>query len=145
MNTTDKTDKTLSRIELTGDERADQTHTLFGLYFPLHLEPTVYAITDRIAPAYTGGFWRFWRLANGSFYMTPDDADAARYWISSMNGWQGKLSADALGIVSCLTAYSHLSFGGPAEFARECARHYHLLREYMFAHAEVAAILRAVD
>jgi len=49
-----------------------------------------------------------------------------------------------LGITSCLYAYSHLSFSG-GEFARDCARHYHLLREYMFEHPEVRGILGATD
>ena len=133
----------VTRTLLEGEERISHTEALFGLTFPLKLEPTIYGITDRIAPAYCGGFWRFWRLGNGGFYMAPDSE--ARYQAHCMNYWEGELSADALGIVSCLTAYSHLSFGGPEEFAWDCAKHYHLLREYVCEHAEVAGILGAID
>jgi hypothetical protein len=143
MTTTDKTDETLGRTELTDDARADYTHSLFGLAFPIRLEPTVFAIADRMAPAYRGGFWRFWRLANGGFFMAPDAEDA--FEVRSMNGWQGDLSADALGIVCCLTAYSHLSFGGPETFVRSCAQHYHLLRHWMMGHPELEGILWATD
>jgi len=54
------------------------------------------------------------------------------------------MTADALGIVACLYAYSNLSFGD-GEFAQTCAEHYHLLREYMFEHPEVQLILAAID
>ena len=53
-----------------------------------------------------------------------------RFDVLCDNQFEGDLSADALGITACLYAYSHLSFGG-GNFSRECARHYHLLREYM--------------
>jgi len=37
----------------------------------LQLEPLVYAITDNIAEEYNGGFWEFYTLSNGAFYMAP--------------------------------------------------------------------------
>jgi hypothetical protein len=62
------------------------------------------------------------------------------------NGYEGELSADAFGIACCLYAYSHLSFAGPDALAEECARQYHLLREWMLSgHAEARAILAATD
>ena len=60
------------------------------------------------------------------------------------NGFEGKLSADALGIASCLYGFSHLSFGEGA-FAETCATQYHLVREFMFLHPEVKAILGTID
>ncbi len=60
------------------------------------------------------------------------------------NGWEGHLSADALGITSCLYGYSQLSFGD-GDFAGKCAEQYHLLRAHMLDHAEAAAILAAID
>ena len=68
----------------------------------------------------------------------------ATFIVSCENGYEGKLSADALGIAACLYAYSHLSFG-QGDFADTCANQYHLLREYMFGHPEVKEILRAID
>ena len=143
MITTAKNDETLIRTELTEDNRATFTAALFGPHFPLRLEPTIYAITDRIAPAYQGGYWRFWRLGDEGFYMAPDAEHS--FAVRSMNGWQGELSADALGIACCLTAYSHLSFGAPEAFARTCAEHYHRLRGWMMEHPEVEGILWATD
>ena len=68
-----------------------------------------------------------------------------KYEVFCSNHWEGELSADALGITACLYAYSHLSFSQHEHFARTCAEQYHLLRDYMFGHPEVSAILGAID
>lgn len=141
--TNDTGNITISRSVVPDSDRIDIPARLFGLNFPLRLEPTIYGITQRIAEEYTGGFWHFYTLSNGGFYMAPDHGRT--FSVSCMNYWQGTLSPDALGIVSCLTAYSHLSFGKDDEFPAVCARHYYLLREYMLEHAEVGAILGAID
>jgi hypothetical protein len=74
--------------------------------------------------------------------MAPDFDEP--FNVCCENGFEGELSADALGIAACLYAYSHLSFG-QGQFAETCARHYHLLRDYMLAHPEAKAILGAID
>jgi hypothetical protein len=96
-----------------------------------------------MAEDYHGGYWHFYTLDNGGFYMAPEGDQVLA--VSCDNYFTGELSADALGIVSCLYAYSHCSFSQNEAFGRLCARHYHLLREYMFEHKEVAAILGAID
>ncbi|TDG11655.1 antirestriction protein [Seongchinamella unica] len=125
------------------DQRLDITADLFGAHFPLRLEPVIYGITDRMAPEYHGGYWHFYALDNGGFYMAPDNDKC--FLVQSSNCWQGELSADALGITACLATYSHLSFSGDPVFSRTCAEHYHLLREFIYQHPEVAAILGAID
>ena len=95
-----------------------------------------------MADTYDGGYWDFYTLSNGGFYMAP--AEDRIYHVSCDNMFEGDLSADALGITACLYAYSHLSFSD-GRFARVCACHYHLLREYMMEHPEVSAILGATD
>ena len=42
---------------------------LFGIHFPLKLEPVIYGITERMAKDYSGGYWDFHTLSNGGFYM----------------------------------------------------------------------------
>ena len=136
---------TLAKIyseRLDDTQRVTYTADLFGVQFPLRLEPTIFAMADRLAPAYRGGYWHFYALSNGGFYMAP--ATDTIFDVSCENGFEGALSADALGITACLYAYSHLSFGEGA-FAQVCAEQYHLLRDYMMEHAEVRAILQATD
>ena len=118
------------------------TEKLFGLHFPLQLEPVIYGITERMANDYKGGYWEFYTLSNEGFYMAPSSDEC--FAVTCDNQFEGDLSADALGITSCLYAYSNLSFADGG-IARECARHYHLLREYMMEHPEVRAILGATD
>ena len=123
-------------------QRMDITAALFGSHFPLRLEPFIYNITGQLCREYNGGYWNFYTLSNGGFYMAP--AADTPFRVSCENGFEGELAADALGIVACLYSFSHLSFG-EGEFAQTCAEHYHLLREYVFEHAEVDAILGAID
>ena len=123
--------------------RIKHTAQLFGIHFPLSIEPAIYATAGSIAPEYSGAYWEFYRLSNGGFYMAPD-LDKL-YAVCCINGYEGKMSADALGITACLYAYSHLSFSGNAAFAEICAEHYHSLRAFMLEHAEASAILSAID
>ena len=133
---------TVTRELVPEDRRMDVVDQLFGTAFPLQLEPVVYGITDRMAHEYTGGYWHFYTLSNGGFYMAP--AEDRVFHIKCQNMYEGDLSADALGITACLYAYSNLSFS-LSDVAREYARHYRLLREYMVGHPEVREILGATD
>lgn len=133
----------ITRQPVPDHQRLSITAKLFGIYFPLRLEPFVYAITESIASDYDGGYWEFYALSNGGFYMTPNSDKL--FEVSCENGFEGNLSADALGIVACMYAYSHLSFGESSSLADVCSRLYHWLREYIFEHPEVASILRSID
>lgn len=123
-------------------ERMAAADRHFGLSYVLKLEPAVFRITEVLAVAYTGGYWEFHELSNGGFYMAP--RFDTEFQVRSENGYDCKLSPNALGITACLCAYSHLSFGGNG-FAQICARHFHLLREYALSHPERAAILAVID
>ena len=129
--------------ELLNDaQRLEIPARIFGLNFPLKLAQTIFGMADRLAPAYLGGYWHFYTLSNGGWYMAP--ASDTIFDVSCENGFDGKLSADALGVTACLYVYSHLSFG-EGEFAQVCAEKYHQLRGFMMNHAEARAILRAID
>lgn len=115
---------------------------LFGIHYALKVEPTIFHMAERLAPAYNGAYWAFHTLSNGGFYMAPRTDTS--FAVSAENGYRGMLSADALRITACLYAYSHLSFvQGP--LAEVCAEHHHGLRAYLFEHPEVRAILQAID
>ncbi len=133
----------ITRELVSEDRRIDVTAELFGVGFPMRLEPFVYGMASNLSRDYDGGYWHFYTLSNGGFYMAPHSDKVFK--VSCENGFEGQVSADAFGIVCCLYAYSHLSFGGDAEFPAACAEQYHLLREYMFEHPEVQVILGAID
>lgn len=137
------TQSTITRQQVSDKLRIQHTADLFGILFPLSIEPVIYSITSNIASDYKGAYWEFYSLNNGGFYMAP--CSEKSYQVSCDNGFEGKLSADALGITACLYAYSHLSFSNNKAFAEICANQYHWLREYMLEHAEASAILSAID
>jgi len=134
---------TIKRQIITDDQRINHTADIFGVRFPLQIEPSIYQITESIAKEYDGGYWQFYKLGNGAFYMAP--AIDTQFQVCCQNGFEGVLSADALGITACLYVYSYQSFSNQESFAQSCAQQYHWLREYMLDHPEANAILGAID
>ncbi|MEI6269338.1 MAG: antirestriction protein [Methylococcaceae bacterium] len=133
----------ITRNILSTQKRIKVTAELFGLNFPMKLEPLIFNLTDHIAENYSGGYWDFYKLSNGGFYMSPRNDEP--FNVSCENGFEGRLSGDALGIVVCLYAYSHLSFNGQNGFDEVCAEHFHRLREFALDHDEAHLIMRAID
>ena len=133
---------TIQRKQIPVHKRVQHTADLFGLSFPMRLEPTVYHLASLLSEDYNGGYWEFYTLSNKGFYMAPQSETP--YAVCCPNSYEGELSPDALGIVACLYSYSHLAFGENA-FAELCAEHYHRLRDYALEHDEAGAILAAID
>jgi len=134
----------ITATALDDAQRVSVTAALFGAHFAARIEPYVFGIARTLSEDYAGGYWEFYALSTGAFYMAP--AGDERFNVRCENGFDGELSADAFGIVCCLYCYSHLSFGAPRSMAETCAEQYHLLREWMLAgHGEAAAILAATD
>jgi len=142
MNTQASLFTPVTRELVPEDQRLGITQRLFGVHFPLRMEPIVYGVTERMADDYKGGYWHFYTLSNGGFYMAPSGDEV--FHVTCDNMYEGDLSADALGITASLCGFSHLSFSD-GRFARVCACHYHRLREYMLDHPEAMAILGATD
>jgi len=135
----------ITRTLIATPDRVPTTAKLFGYAFPQQLEPFVYTVARDMAPAfYNGGYWHFYRIGENGFYMAPD-IDGPVQASCAGNFFRGELSADALGIVVCLTAYSHLSFGKDQKFARTCADQFYQLRSYAGYQDEAAAIYAAID
>ena len=145
-NASESSGNGITRSLIAEASRMDATHTLFGLHFPLRLEPTVFNMAGMLSEQYQGGSWEFYSLSNGGFYMAPCHARKpdTGYTVTSENGFEGPMSGDALGIVACLYAYSHLSFAQNS-FGELCGKHYHWLREYALDHSEAGAIFAAID
>ena len=122
--------------------RAVLAGRLFGLHFPMRLEPTVFSIAGSLAKTYTGGYWHFYSLSNGGFVMAPHGT--REFEVACPNGYTGTLSAEALGIAACMYAFSQLSFDRGA-FSEVCAEHFHWLRAFAVDHSEASGILAACD
>lgn len=137
----DMTD-TISCHEVPEADRMAFVDKLFGIHFPMRLEPCIFDMAGMLSRDYHGGYWQFHALSNGGFFMAPQSDTI--YVVCCENGFEGKLSANALGLAATLYAFSHLSFGD-GEFAATCAEQYHRLREFMFEHSEARAILGVTD
>lgn len=113
----------------------------FGPQHMMRIESAVYDWMRSINPEYRGGFWHFYELSNGGFYMALDTEGPLRCEVDG-NGYSGALTADALGIIATLFALSHLSF----EISDDrIAEHFHLLRDFAAEHPEASDIFQAID
>jgi hypothetical protein len=104
------------------------------------VEARIHDLMGRFVADYYGGFWDFFELSNGGFYMAPQ-MPAVRLSVES-NGYDGRMSADAAGITVCLLAFSHLAFEDNAEVY---SRHFHWLRDFALGHSEASQIFAAID
>ncbi len=130
---------TILAQQVSDDARMDTLPKHFGRYL-ISVEDAVYTLMRHLAQEYRGGYWHFYELSNGGFYMAPqmEPLDVR----VDTNGYEGQMSADAAGITACLFAFSHLSFRIEDE---RIADHYHWLLEFAAQHTEAAQILAAID
>lgn len=113
-------------------------------YFKGHYhvaESVIYSQMGYIADGYNGGFWEYYELSNGGFFMAPKGDHEYDFYIQS-NGNAGRMSAEAAGITACLFAFSHMSFKPNTGHIADL---YHLLKEYACEHVEARSILWACD
>ena len=89
---------------------------------------------------YGGGWWDFFKLSNGGFYVALKDD--RQFHMVSPNGFECDVDANTAGIIVSAFAYSNLSFGPNGEaFGEE----YHKLCEFIFQHPEAGTIRAALD
>lgn len=112
----------------------------FSVHSMLRVESAVYAAMRELACEYTGGYWHYYDLSNGGFYMAPD---AVAPFAVSVHGnfFTGTLSPDAVGIVASLFGINRVANAG----CERCIEHYYLLRDFAASHPEASAIFRAID
>lgn len=121
------------------DRRLDILPEHFGIHM-MRVENRIYDLLSAYGPQYRGGYWHFYELSNGGFYMAPD-CEWVRLYVAG-NHFDDRVSGDAAGIVACLFAFSIMSMEIPDE---RFSRHFHALREFAFDHPESTAIFAAID
>ena len=134
------------------EKMSDAAEKAFGMGFSFSVEPYIFSMAQKLsensangdkAIGYTGGCWKFHQLSNGGFYMTPDtDKKFNLVCDAYQNG--KSVSAETMGIIACLYAYSHRSFG-EGKAAEQCGEMYHKLREYAYNHPDQGIIFKAID
>ena len=117
----------------------------FGPRLMMRGEALVYVWLQRLCRNYSGGYWHFYTLTNGGFYMAPALSDRLCLEVDG-NGFSGEMTADAAGMVATLFALGQLAAEMEgAEAADALIDRYHFLREFASEHAEAGAIFRAID
>lgn len=130
----------ITKTEVEQNNRLNFLPMFFGKAYPIG-ESTVYNFLSAMTNNYNGGFWQFFTLSNGGYFMAPKTDEVLSFsWPD--NYFEGELSAEAGGIVACLMALSHLSFKYQSQLLSD---HFEKLREFALAHAEATLIFRAID
>ncbi|KWE97895.1 antirestriction protein [Burkholderia ubonensis] len=117
-------------------------------FLPLHFgtryiqgESFLFDWASRLSSEYNGGYWHFFNLSNGGFYAAPEMKGPVEV-VYPLNHYEGKMGAEAFGIVVTLYALCHMAeiYGDDRYIAR-----YHALRAFAVQHPEQAEIFRAID
>ena len=107
----------------------------------LLVETATFRFLEQMSPDYQGGYWHFYTLSNGGFFMTPSGPGRLQLCCEG-NGYTGTVSAQAAGIIATAMALSHLS----CQFEEErLIDAFYQLRDFASSHAEAPAIFRALD
>lgn len=126
--------------EVDEKQRLEMLPKYFGRIM-MQVEAHIFGFMGRLCDGYNGGYWSFYELSNGGFYMSPAiEGKLSLVWPD--NYFEGELSADAAGIVACLFAYSHAAC---ATHDEQVIQMYKYLREYIHFHPEANLILRTID
>ena len=104
-------------------------------------ETMIYEYLDCASEDYNGGFWEFYTLSNGGFYMAVESEKRFRMeWPD--NYYEGEMSADAASIGVNLFVQNAFAWEVDAERFTDA---FHQLRDYAAEHAEAPEIFRFID
>lgn len=104
-------------------------------------ENAIYDFLGKISPGYTGGYWEFYTLSNGGFYMSLSKEGFLEIE-QPTNHYKGKMSADAASIAVNLCVLSDFAF---TVHEKWFSRAFHLLRDYAKYHPEASEIFSLID
>lgn len=95
-------------------------------------ENAVFNTMGKLCSEYNGGFWKFYNLSNGSFYMQPPKS----YELCSPNGFMDEVTAQEAGIIVTIMMLSEFSFytheKGLNEDCERISNYFHQLRDFIF-------------
>lgn len=138
-----ETETTTHLATLVAEQRREGfLPVLFGRQHLIVAENTLYNLMTWLSPRdYGGGFWDFYEYEGTPLYLAPTSRQ--RYRIAcDTNGYEGRVSADAAGMIATLFTFSHLSFKYQSDLLAE-----RFQRLYAFAadHPEASEIFQAID
>lgn len=103
-------------------------------------ETLIYSFMDKLFEEYSGGYWDFFTLSNGGFYMAPTGYEEIT--CNADNGFCGEMSGDAAGIVATLYTLNVIANKTEQDHFIEM---YHRLIDYISFHEESGKIYAVID
>jgi len=149
--TENQADATIVAALVQDEDRLAFLPKYFGSYFTSG-ESLVFTWMGRMNTEYSGGYWDFFELSNGGFYMALKRDNNIKILLSTGHVMR-EVSADAAGIVVTLYAISYLmnieyekALSPKQEASLKCVYdHYYQLRDYAAEHPEAEAIFALID
>ena len=135
--------QTVTAEVVPAKERIDALPSFFPQCY-LEFELMAFDVARTISETYerSSGYWEFYRLSNGGFFMAPKCDGEFQVVIPFGNGFQGSMSAEAFGVTVTLYAYCFIAEKFPEA---NMGDHYSRLYEYMSDHKDAALIWQAID
>ena len=107
----------------------------------INFEMAIYSLTDQFIKEYSGGYWEFYSLSNGGFYMAFTSEEQVTFE-NPDNYFSEAMDAETASIIVNLYVYCLLSFKyEDAPFGEL----YHQLRDYALDLPNAATIMKAID
>lgn len=123
-------------------DRSEFLFKHFGVSM-VRVEMMVYAEMDRLCEAYNGGYWEFYELSNGGFYMAIDSDEPIRV-VNGMNYSDEEMSLHSACLTACLFIWNKLCWAFPNNEAY--TKSYYALHEYAcLARPDASKILKVIN
>lgn len=138
MNTTTTA---LTATAITGPARLDFLPKLFNEQSYLYGERAVFEWMRRLCQDYNGGYWEYYKVSNGAYFMAPRRPEPVRLqW--ALNWSDETVSPMAAGIVVTLFGIYQILESFPDD---DMAERYRLLCQYAYELPESRSIMRLID
>lgn len=136
------------------EERGEFLPKNFGISLMLQAESMIFDFMKKNIPDYTGGYYEFYKLSNGGFYMAIND-ESVNIKTYNLND---TISGDAAGIIATIFTIGSLLFEdnldiifnfnklnkNPINFESLQNNYYNLL-DYAYEHPEWEKIQKIID
>ena len=128
--------------KVNDQERVDFLIHLLGCWAN-EFEQSIYNWLAELCPEYKGGYWEFYKLDNGGFFMAPLITAKLPILVSG-NGYSGRLASVPCGIVTTLFTLGSFAFDYH-EITDLFSVKYHQLLDYAEQLPEASEIFSAID
>lgn len=126
----------------------DLRHQFLPAYYRgvfLWAESLTFDYANRFIAGYSGGYWEFFELSNGAFFMAPSGEDLLRVVVTD-NYTDVEVSPEAAGIIVTLYTLNYLMHARVRAADRDrFIELYYKLLDYARDHKDGAAIRMAID